>query len=137
MLCDSYIRPMQKMHTYDSVSPLLSRVRFVQQNLMSSESLLRIIVFKPHYPKYLVNYLFVPLTAFLDISESVVWNESGTNRETRTNHKRIRNDRTNQERIMNPERIRNIGTNREHPLQWKLRVAPPQWKLRVTPPSGN
>lgn len=130
---------MQKMHTYDSVSPLLSRVRFVQQNLMSSESLLRIIVFKPHYPKYLVNYLFVPLTAFLDISESVVWNESGTNRETRTNHKRIRNDRTNQERIMNPERIRNIGTNREHPLQWKLRVTPPveikshppQWKLGV------
>lgn len=133
MLCDSYIRPMQKMHTYDSVSPLLSRVRFVQQNLMSSESLLRIIVFKPHYPKYLVNYLFVPLTAFLDISESVVWNESGTNRETRTNHKRIRNDRTNQERIMNPERIRNIGTNREHPLQWKLRVTPPV-EIKSHPP---
>ena len=141
MICDSYIRPMQKMHTYDSVSPLSSRVRFVQQNLVSSESLLRIVVNKSHYPKFLVNYPFVPLTAFLDISESVVWNESGTNRETRTNHKRIRYDRTNQERIMNRERIRNTGTNREHPHQWKM--TPHQWKcgalkkLRVTPSSGN
>ena len=104
---------------------LSSRVRFVKQNLVSSESLLRIVVFKPHYPKFLVNYPFVPLTAFLDLSESVVWNESGTNRETRTNHKRI----------MNRERIRNIGTNHEHPHQWKM--TPHQWKLRVTPHSGN
>jgi len=59
------------------------------------------------------------LTAILDLSESVVWNESGTNRETRTNHKRI----------MNRERIRNTGTNREHPHQWKYGVNPPQWKL--------
>jgi len=135
MLCDLYIRHMQKMHTYDSVSPLSSRVRFVQQNLVSSESLLRIVVFKPHlarrashyvlYPKFLVNYPFVPLTAFLDLSESVVWNESGTNHETRTNHKRI----------MNRERIRNTGTNQEHPLRWKM--TPHQWKLRVTPTSGN
>ena len=132
MICDSYIRPMQKMHTYDSVSPLSSRVRFVQQNLVSSESLLRIVVNKSHYPKFLVNYPFVPLTAFLDLSESVVWNESGTNHETRTNHKRIRYDRTNQERIMNRERIRNIGTNREHPHQW--RMTPHQWKMTVTPP---
>ena len=114
---------------------LYTGVRFVKQNLVSSESLLRIVVFKPHYPKFLVNYPFVPLTAFLDLSESVVWNESGTNRETRTNHKRIRYDRTNQERIMNRERIRNTGTNREHPLQWKM--TPHQWKLRVTPSSGN
>ena len=114
---------------------LYTRVRFVKQNLVSSESLLRIVVFKPHYPKFLVNYPFVPLTAFLDLSESVVWNESGTNRETRTNHKRIRYDRTNQERIMNRERIRNIGTNHEHPHQWKM--TPRQWKLRVTPTSGN
>ncbi len=114
---------------------LYTGVRFVKQNLVSSESLLRIVVFKPHYPKFLVNYPFVPLTAFLDLSESVVWNESGTNRETRTNHKRIRYDRTNQERIMNRERIRNTGTNQEHPHQWKM--TPHQWKLRVTPSSGN
>ena len=119
----------------DSIFALSSRVRFVKQNLVSSESLLRIVVFKPPYPKSLVNYPFVPLTAFLDLSESIVWNESGTNRETRTNHKRIRYDRTNQERIMNRERIRNTGTNREHPLRWKM--TPLQWKLRVTPSSGN
>ena len=128
---------------------LYTRVRFVKQNLVSSESFLRIVVFKPHYPKFLVNYPFVPLTAFLDISESVVLNESGTNRETRTNHKRIRYDRTNQERIMNRERIRNTGTNQEHPLQWKYGVNPlqwklaptveirPQWKLGVDPHGGN
>jgi hypothetical protein len=116
----------------DSIVALSSRIRFVKQNLVSSESLLRIVVFKPHYPKFLVNYPFVPLTAFLDLSESVVWNESGTNRETRTNHKRIRNDRTNQERITNRERIRNIGTNQEHPHQWKM--TPHQWKMTVTPP---
>jgi hypothetical protein len=134
MICDSYIRPMQKMHTYDSILALSSRVRFVKQNLVSSESLLRIVVNKSHYPKFLVNYPFVPLTAFWDLSESVVWNESGTNRETRTN----------QERIMNQERIRNTGTNHEHPLrwkmtphQWKLRVTPLQWKLVVDPTSGN
>lgn len=120
------------MHTYDSVSPLSSRIRFVKQNLMSSESLLRIVVNKSHYPKYLVNYPFVPLTAILDLSESVVWYESGTNHETRTNHKRIRNDRTNQERIVKPKRIRNTGTNREHPLQWKYGVNPLQWKLAPT-----
>ena len=51
----------------DSLVALSSRVRFVQQNLVSSESLLRIIVFKPYYPKFLVNYPFVPLTANLDI----------------------------------------------------------------------
>ena len=104
---------------------LYTGVRFVKQNLVSSESLLRIVVDKSHYPKFLVNYPFVPLTAFLDISESVVWNESGTNRETRTNHKRI----------MNRERIRNTGTNQEHPHRWKM--TPHQWKLRVTPSSGN
>jgi hypothetical protein len=116
----------------DSIFALSSRVRFVKQNLMSSEFLLRIVVNKSHYPKFLVNYPFVPLTVFLDLSESVVWNESGTNRETRTNHKRIRYDRTNQERIMNRERIRNTGTNQEHPLQWKM--TPLQWKMTVTPP---
>jgi hypothetical protein len=88
---------------------LYTGVRFVKQNLVSSESLLRIVVNKSHYPKFLVNYPFVPLTAFLDLSESVVWNESGTNRETRT--------------------------NQEHSLRWKM--TPHQWKLRVTPTSGN
>ena len=125
----------------DSLVALYTGVRFVKQNLVSSESLLRIVVNKSHYPKFLVNYTFVPLTAILDLSESVVWNESGTNRETRTNQERIRNDRTNQERIMNRERIRNTGTNREHPLQWKL--APPVEikshppPVEISPTDGN
>ena len=103
---------------------LYTGVRFVKQNLVSSESLLRIIVFKPHYPKFLVNYPFVPLTAFLDLSESVVWNESGTNRETRTNHE----SRTNQEHwneSRTPPPVENDPPPVEiksHPLQWKLRA---------------
>ena len=119
----------------DSIVALSSRVRFVKQNLVSSESLLRIVVFKPHYPKFLVNYPFVPLTAILDLSESVVWNESGTNRETRTNHKRI----------MNRERIGNTGTNQEHPHQWKMtppmeikkRLCIPSRSFYLTPPMEN
>ena len=61
----------------DSLVALSSRVRFVKQNLVSSESLLRIVVNKSHlarrashyvlYPKFLVNYPFVSLTANLDI----------------------------------------------------------------------
>ena len=62
----------------DSLVALYTGVRFVKQNLVSSKSLLRIVVNKSHYPKFLVNYPFVPLTAFLNLSESVVWNESGT-----------------------------------------------------------
>ena len=132
MICDSYIRPMQKMHTYDSVSPLSSRVRFVKQNLMSSESLLRIVVNKSHlarrashyvlYPKFLVNYPFVPLTAFLDLSESVVWNESGTNHESRTNQEHWNESGT-------PPPVENDPPPVEiksHPLQWKYR--PHRWK---------
>jgi hypothetical protein len=121
----------------DSIA-LYTGVRFVKQNLMSSESLLRIIVFKPHlarrashyvlYPKFLVNYPFVPLTAFLYISESIVWNESGTNHETRTNYKRIRNDRTNQEHWNEsgtPPPVEN------DPPPVEIKSHPPQWKLRA------
>jgi hypothetical protein len=115
----------------DSIVALSSRVRFVQQNLVSSESLLRIVVFKPHYPKFLVNYPFVPLTAFLDISESVVWNESGTNRETRTNREHWNESGT-------PPPVENDPPPVEiksHPHQWKYR--PHRWKLELDPHSGN
>ena len=134
---------MQKMHTYDSVSPLSSRIRFVQQNLVSSESLLRIVVNKSHYPKFLVNYPFVPLTAILDLSESVVWNESRTNRETRTNQ-----EHWNESGTPPPVEMRSIEENdpppveiKSHPLQWKM--TPPMEmrnasrKLGVDPTSGN
>ena len=114
----------------DSVSPLYTGVRFVQQNLVSSESLLRIIVFKPYYPKFLVNYPFVPLTAILDLSESVVWNESGTNHESRTNQEHWNESGT-------PPPVENDPPPVEiksYPLQWKCGALK---KLRVTPSSGN
>ena len=97
----------------DSIVALSSRVRFVKQNLMSSESLLRIVVNKSHYPKFLVNYPFVPLTVFLDLSESVVWNESGTNRETRTNRQRIMNG----ERIVNESGTKNESGTSGPPVE--------------------
>jgi hypothetical protein len=104
----------------DSIVALYTGVRFVKQNLVSSESLLRIVVNKSHYPKYLVNYPFVPLTAFLDLSESVVWNESGTNRESRTNQ----------------EHWNESGT--PPPVEMRMKkMTPHQWKLRVTPSSGK
>ena len=125
----------------DSLVALYIRVRFVQQNLVSSESLLRIVVNKSHYPKYLVNYPFVPLTAFLDLSESVVWNESGTNHESRTNHKRIRYDRTNQEHwneSRTPPPVENDPPPVEiksHPLQWKCGTH--LGNIELDPTSGN
>ena len=127
MLCNSYIQPMQKMHTYDSVSPLSSRVRFVKQNLVSSESLLRIVVFKPHYPKFLVNYPFVPLTAILGSriithSKNYIYEYS---------HMCI--CKHIQEIIY--VNIRMCEYESESPLQWKLR--PHRWKLVVDPTSGN
>ena len=136
MLCNSYIQPMQKMHTYDSVSPLSSRVRFVKQNLVSSESLLRIVVFKPHYPKFLVNYPFVPLTAILGSriithSKNYIYEYS---------HMCI--CKHIQEIIY--VNIRMCEYESESPPQWKLGVNPLQWKLRphrwklvVDPTSGN
>jgi len=98
---------------------------------MSSESLLRIVVNKSHYPKFLVNYPFVPLTAILDLSESVVWNESGTNHETRTNQEHWNESGT-------PPPVENDPPPVEvksHPLQWKLRVTP--YSGNIDPTDGN
>jgi len=118
----------------DSLVALYTGVRFVKQNLVSSESLLRIVVFKPHlarrashyvlYPKFLVNYPFVPLTAFLDISESVVWNESGTNHESRTNQEHWNESGTPHpvENDPPPVEMRSIEEIKSHPLQWKYRA---------------
>jgi len=130
MLCDSYIRPMQKMHTYDSVSPLSSRVRFVKQNLMSSESLLRIVVNKSHYPKFLVNYPFVPLTAIL--GSRIITHSR--------NHIYEYSHMCICKRIQEIIYV-NIRMCAYVPHQWKM--TPHQWKcgalkkLRVTPSSGN
>jgi len=114
----------------DSIFALSSRVRFVQQNLVSSESLLRIVVNKSHYPKFLVNYPFVPLTAIL--GSRIITHSK--NHICKYSHmcicKRI------QEII-----YVNIRMCAYDPHQWKM--TPLQWKcgalkkLRVTPYSGN
>jgi len=122
----------------DSIFALSSRVRFVKQNLVSSKFLLRIVVFKPQYPKFLVNYPFVPLTAFLD-SRIITHSK---NHIYEYSHMCI--CKHIQEIIYvnirmcayDPHRWK-YGVN---PLQWKL--APtveirPQWKLRVDPHGGN
>jgi len=163
MLCDSYISDLQKMHTYNLCDSCMGAMRFMHNRLFlsgmtdsvmrlpdslsfvnriheSSKKYLRIVVNLPHYPKYPVNYPFVPLTANLDMrittrigslerikNESRKSNESGTNREMRTN----------QERIRKTERIMNCDIFATDPPQWKLRVYPLQWKLRVDPHSGN
>ena len=105
----------------DSIVALSSRVRFVKRNLVSSESLLRIVVFKPHYPKFLVNYPFVPLTAIL--GSRIITHSR--NHIYKYSHmcicKRI------QEIIY--VNIRMCEYESESPLQWKLGVNPLQWKL--------
>jgi len=125
----------------DSLVALYTGVRFVKQNLVSSESLLRIVVFKPHYPKFLVNYPFVPLTAFL--GSRIITHSK--NHIYEYSHmcicKRI------QEIIY--VNIRMCAYESESPPQWKYGVNPlqwklaptvkirPQWKLRVDPHGGN
>ena len=73
-LCDSCMGAMRLMHNRlflsgktDSVMRLYESMRFVNRIHESSKYLLRIVVNLPHYPKFLVNYSFVPLTANLDI----------------------------------------------------------------------
>jgi hypothetical protein len=107
---------------------LFDQKRFGNDYFMSSLYLLRIVVNKSHYTKFLVNLSFWGIDGNFDSirivtkerirNESATWNESGTNHESRTN----------QERIMNLERIRNTRKNRpDPPLQWKY----------GTPSSGN
>ena len=83
MLCDSYISPMrfmhtcnlcnlcicpmQKSHTDSSVMRLSDSLASVNRIHESSKYLLRIVVNLPHYPDFLVNYTFAPLTAHSDI----------------------------------------------------------------------
>ena len=105
----------------DSIFALSSRVRFVKQNLVSSESLLRIVVNKSHYPKFLVKYTFEPLTAILD-SRIITHSK---NHIYKYSHmcicKRI------QEII-----YVNIRMWAYVPPQWKVSVNPLQWKLAPT-----
>jgi len=103
---------------------LSDQKRFGNDYFMSSVNLLRIVVNKSHYTKFLVNLYFWGIDGNFDSirivtkerirNESATWNESGTNHESRTNR----------ERIMNLERIRNTRKNRPDPHQWKLGIDP-------------
>lgn len=105
----------------DSIFALSSRVRFVKQNLMSSESLLRIVVNKSHYPKYLVNYPFVPLTAIL--GRRIITHSR--------NHIYEYSHMCICKRIQEIIYV-NIRMCAYVPLQWKLGVNPLRWKLAPT-----
>lgn len=98
---------------------LCDQKRFGKHYFMSSTNLLRIVVNKSHYPKFLVNLYFCIIDGNFDsiriVTKERIRNESATWNESRTNHE----SRTNRERIMNLERIRNIE------------------KICLTPSSGN
>jgi len=95
------------------------RKRFGNDYFMSSVNLLRIVVNKSHYTKFLVNLYFCTIDGNFDsiriVTKERIGNESATWNESETNHE----SRTNQKRIMKVERIRNIE------------------KICLTPSSGN
>ena len=88
----------------------LTHLAIRQAKNVSSVNLLRIVVNKSHYTKFLVNLYFWGIDGNFDSiriitkerigNESATWNESGTNHESRTNQEQ----RTNHE----------SGTNQEH-----------------------
>ena len=128
----------------DSIFALSSRVRFVQQNLVSSESLLRIVVNKSHlarrashyvlYPKFLVNYPFVSLTANLDIRITTrigIYTKYPVNLYFRTidlsfgiANLSFRIDSGKFGYTTGILGSTPSSGNKEYPLQWKLRVDP-------------
>ena len=93
-----------------------------QVKSVSSTNLLRIVVNKSHYTKFLVNLYFCTIDDNFDSIRIV-------------NEERIRNKERimNLERIRNKERIRNTrkfgltpsSGNIDVPLQWKLGLTPP------------
>ena len=134
MLCDSYISPMRFMHTDSSVVRLSDSLSFDNRIHESSKYLLRIVVFLPHYPDFLVNYTFEILTAHSDIRIATrigIYTKKPCQLSLRT--------------IDLPFGIENLpfridsgkfgyttgilgstpsSGNKEYPLQWKLRVDP-------------
>ena len=78
---------------------LSDQKRFGNDYFMSSTNLLRIVVNKSHYTKFLVNLYFCTIDGNFDSirivtkerigNESATWNESGTNHESGTNQEHI------------------------------------------------
>ena len=78
------------------------------------------VVFKPHYPKFLVNYPFVPLTANLDIRITIrigIYTKYPVNLSFRIDSGKF--GYTTGISGSTPS-----SGNKEYPLQWKLRVDP-------------
>ena len=130
MLCDSYISPMQKMHTYNLCDSCMGAMRLMHSRLFwsgmtdsvmrlsdslssvnriheSSKYLLRIVVFQPHYPKYLVNLYFCIIDLSFGIANVPFRIDSGKFGYTTG--------------ILGSTPS---SGNKEYPLQWKLRVDP-------------
>ena len=110
---------------------LYTGVRFVKQNLMSSEFLLRIVVNKSHYPKFLVKYPFVPLTAIL--GSRIITHSK--------NHIYEYSHMCICKRIQEIIYV-NIRMCAYDPLRWKMtphqwKYRPHRWKLGVDPHGGN
>ena len=103
---------------------LCDQERFGKHYFMSSINLLRIVVNKSHYPKFLVNLYFCIIDGNFD-SIRIVTEE------------RIRNTERimNLERIRNKERIRNIEKICLTPSSGNME--PPPVEIRLDPTSGN
>jgi hypothetical protein len=144
MLCDSDISAMQLMHSRlflsgmtDSPMRLSDSLSSVNRIHESSKKYLRIVVIQQHYPKFLVNYPFVPLTANLDIRITTrigIYTKYPVNLSFRTIDLSFG--------IANlPFRIDSdkfgytTGISDSHPHQWKYET--PTVEIRVDPTSGN
>ena len=102
---------------------LSDQKRFGNGYFMSSVNLLRIVVNKSHYTKFLVNLYFCTIDDNFDSIRIV-------------NEERIRN----KERIMNLERIRNkerIRNTRKIGLTPPVEIKTPPVEIRLDPTSGN
>jgi hypothetical protein len=133
MLCDSYISPMRFMHTYNLCDSCMGAMRLMHNRLFlsgmtdspmrlsdslssvnqiheSSEKYLRIVVFKPHYTKYLVNLYFRTIDLYFGIANLPFRIDS------------VKFGYTN-------------GILGSHPHQWKYET--PTVEIRVDPTSGN
>ena len=108
---------MQKMHSRlflsgmtDSVVRLSDSLSSVNRIHESSEKYLRIVVFKPHYPKYPVNLYFRTIDLSFGIANLSFRIDSGKFGYT-------------------------TGISDSHPHQWKYET--PTVEIRVDPTSGN
>ena len=137
MYCIKCISALQKTHIDSSPMRLSDSLSSVNQIHESSKYLLRIVVFQQHYPKSLVNYPFLPLTANLDIRITIrigIYPKYLVNLYFRTIdlYFGIANLSF---RIDSGKFGYTTGISDSHPHQWKYET--PTVEIRVDPTSGN